>query len=145
MSEWQSIWDKEAKAYYFWNPKTNETTWDNPLKKEAEDKEEKKEAAEKAADQKEEKKTDEDYYSSKEYYDWYMENMAQMQSVQATASFSKKQTNYAELAMNPRDMALERAKPKEKIQYTKKQIEAFKKKRKEKKIQSLIQRMGPDI
>jgi hypothetical protein len=29
--DWTAVWSAEANAYYFWNAKSNETTWENPL------------------------------------------------------------------------------------------------------------------
>merc|ERR1711939_1073938 len=31
--DWTAIWSQEAQMYYFWNSKTNTTTWENPLAK----------------------------------------------------------------------------------------------------------------
>ncbi|KAI8885114.1 hypothetical protein K501DRAFT_284450 [Backusella circina FSU 941] len=29
-SEWMAVWDANAQGYYWWNTTTNETTWENP-------------------------------------------------------------------------------------------------------------------
>ncbi|GAA94917.1 uncharacterized protein L969DRAFT_25759 [Mixia osmundae IAM 14324] len=34
--DWTAVWDKQAQAYYFWNKKTQETTWVNPVQVPAE-------------------------------------------------------------------------------------------------------------
>ncbi|KAJ3117010.1 hypothetical protein HDU96_008181 [Phlyctochytrium bullatum] len=99
--EWQAVFDDASKSWYWWNTKTNETTWDDPTGGES------KEAAAgtsaEASKAKEDGKTDApaaekkageadgaqaatnpaqagdptsaDYYNSQEYYNWYYSQM----------------------------------------------------------------------
>jgi hypothetical protein len=170
MTDWQSIYDKEAKAYYYWNPKTNETTWDEPeeLKNEKPTETKEDEMTE------EQKKAAEDYYNSKEYYDWYMENMALQAQQTASAQFAaySKSDKFTHLDSNPlpdssvrldphekafnqmnfffdveqyqRDRAADRENGKVRKKLSQKEIAKFKKKKIEKKRASLIARMGAD-
>ncbi|KAI8898264.1 hypothetical protein BC833DRAFT_590415 [Globomyces pollinis-pini] len=173
---WQAVWDKEADAYYYWNPVTQETTWDDPnegndSKSKAKDTQKQTDDGKPVVDKGNEPvKTADDYYKTKEYYDWYMANMQQQQSFvpqtikpnhfddlvanprydpsmqQNTHSKEFRQMNYYfDTEKYQRDRALDRAKPVVKKKYTKKELEKFKIKKKEKKVASLLARMGPDL
>jgi hypothetical protein len=176
MSNWQTVYDEAAKANYYWNPKTNETTWDEPLEIKAlrQKPATSKEATETTTEPTEEqKKAMEDYYNSKEYYDWYMENMTKAAQLQATSQIAyKKADTFTDLEANPipdssvhmdkdrkafnqmnvffdvdqyqRERALDREKGKIKKKLSAKEIQKFKKLKVEKKRLSLIERMGVD-
>jgi hypothetical protein len=161
MGDWQAIWDKEAKANYYWNPKTNETTWDNP---------EEEESIKPQSEATQEQKLEE-YYKSKEYYDWYMQQMNIQAQQQASQTFQDfKQEKYKDLISNisydstshasyqkdikhmsayfdvekyQRERAQDRAKPQQQ-KLTKKQVDQYKKRNKEMKMKKLIERMGTD-
>jgi hypothetical protein len=171
MGDWQQFWDKEAKAHYYWNSKTNETTWDEPesLKK----KEKQEDSTEKPIESVQPTKEMEEYFKSKEYYDWYMQHMnaqAQQSAAQTYMQF-KQESKYQDLIANPiydaashvsyskdikhmsayfdvekyqRERALDRSQPKNQPKLSKKQIEQFKKRNKEKKVKKLLERMGAD-
>ena len=166
MSDWQQVLDKETKEYYYWNTKTNETTWDKPKELQESKKVSSKEPTSFAVPEGMD-------VNSKEYYDWYMENMSQAAEKEATnsfASFQKKDEysdlNYLDADANIRpakytrafnqmgmyfdvsqyskEMAAQKMKPASKTKLTKKQVEKFKKKKIERQKQSLIFRLGPD-
>jgi hypothetical protein len=103
-----------------------------------------------------------DYYNSQEYYEWYMQQEALQQDSQqqpivplvdvnlggTKVDFSKamRQMSYFfDVEKYQRERAMEilsgKSAPKK---YTPKQIKQFKKKNKEKKIKSLLDRMGRD-
>lgn len=97
--EWQAVWDKEAEAYYYWNPSTQETTWDKPEGMEVP-------TGEPVAGATATDGTAQDpneYYKSKEYYDWYMENMTLQAQQIATDTFAsyKKKDQFNDLIANP--------------------------------------------
>ncbi|KAI8912545.1 hypothetical protein EDD86DRAFT_245438 [Gorgonomyces haynaldii] len=114
-----------------------------------------------------------DYYNSQEYYNWYMQNyagadpeqdkqklkneafvhMANLQDVYVAPTgnqydYSKamrQMSFYFDVDKYQRERALEILSGKDKQKkLTKKQVEHYKKKNKEKKIKSLLRRMGPD-
>ena len=57
----------------------------------------------------------------------------------------KPHSHFCNVEKYQRERALDRAKPKEKKKFTKKELEKFKIKKKEKKVASLLARMGPDL
>ena len=207
--DWQPVWDANSKKYYYWNKKTQETSWINktgtltPLPpttastvasttvvpatvSDSNNSIEKKKGSESSPGKGKEAEGAEtiaatgeaaDYYSSKEYYEWYMnvvkEHQIQQSANQTAASVAagrkaEKNDRFAELALigagastkvnrdfkqmsyyfdiekYHQDRAQERLQPKVVKKVTRKEIEKFKQKKHEKKVASLIQRMGAD-
>ncbi|KAJ3050434.1 hypothetical protein HK097_008612 [Rhizophlyctis rosea] len=104
---WQSVWDEVSQAWYWWDPTTNEVTWDDPSDPAFAEKQ--KQAASKSGADNDgsQSKVDSspaspfeksttiksatsasattidpttDYYNSAEYYDWYYSQYAQQQT-----------------------------------------------------------------
>lgn len=172
--EWQAVWDESAAEHYYWNPKTQETTWNKPESMKdielpipvAKAKEALSEAQVKQ----------QEYYSSKEYYEWYtrqaQEQQIQQSIAQTSASFAqaqkgnnrfsdlqtastlhdsashastreyKQMSYFFDVEKYQEERALDRMKPKVVKKYTKGQVDQFKKKKHEKKVASLLMRMG---
>ncbi|KAJ3304971.1 hypothetical protein HDV03_002201 [Kappamyces sp. JEL0829] len=184
--KWQAVFDEVAQEYYYWNETTNETTWTKPPELETAAASSKLKITKPANDGGKDESApapgeaapNSDYYSSKEYYDWYMNAMAEAQiqqsATQTAASYAaaQKGDRFAELASlgitgvdnasqvsskeykqmsyffdvekYQQERALDRMQPKVVKKYTRKEVEKFKKKKHEKKVASLLQRMGPD-
>ena len=196
IGDWQPVFDESAQEYYYWNTKTQETTWEKPkLEQNSKEKDEQngpsKEQNEAGPSKDIAKDSDKekgkepsadpnaDYYNSKEYYEWYMNAYKECQIQQSVAqtansyAAAQKGNRFAELATIPgasgidsnaafaareykqmsyffdvekyqQERALDRMKPKVVKKYTKKELDKFKQKKHEKKVASLLQRMGPD-
>ena len=166
--DWQQVWDKESQEYYYWNTKTNITTWEKPngfLKPLI--------AGEKNTEPKKLIPDGMDI-ESKEYYDWYMEQLAENAEKEATSSFAAFQKKdefkdlnylgsdsnirpakytrafnqmgmYFDVSQYGKQMADQKANStSSKAKLSKKQIDKFKKKKLERQKKSLIYRLGPD-
>lgn len=214
-TDWQPVYDEASSSWYFWNTKTSETTWTNPLKVSPNQLElptpdpapgptatptatptagqDVKGVVEHdgsapapqpaladnapaetppAADAQDHSVEADEYYQSKEYYDWYvatcgqpggqpeaplhvlqdtvyqhMQQMARIPMAPGTqVDYSKataQMSYFFDTEKYQRERAIEILAGKPVKKYTKKQLQQFKKKNKEKKIKSLVQRMGP--